>query len=118
MFPNVKLAWLDMQAMTLMLPRQPDCPDRKSEAKSTLEGKLDCMSLNGYGSTARDNVDLNRCAAAVVIAKRHALVSLFASPWTAHQVGTTGHIFDVLRALVSAVLWEHSLDHQDFVVHG
>ena len=49
-----------MQAMGLMLPRQPDCPDRKSQAKSTLEGKLDCMSLNGYGNTARDNVDLNR----------------------------------------------------------
>lgn len=48
------------QAMGLMLPRSGDCPE--GQAKSTLEGKLDCMSLNGYGSTARENVDLNRCA--------------------------------------------------------
>ena len=103
----------DMQAMTLMLPRQPDCPDRKSEAKSTLEGKLDCMSLNGYGSTARDNVDLNRCTCVVVFAERHALG--FFTAWTVHQVGTTGHRFDVLCALVSAVLWKHSLDTQDLL---
>ena len=46
----------------MMLPRQPDCPDQvnKGEAKSSLEGKLDCMSLSGYGSVAKDNVDLNR----------------------------------------------------------
>ena len=40
-----------------MLPR---CPDNASQAKSSLEGKLDCMSLNGYSYTARENVDLNR----------------------------------------------------------
>lgn len=40
-----------------MLPR---CPDNPSQAKSSLEGKLDCMSLNGYSYTARENVDLNR----------------------------------------------------------
>lgn len=45
---------LNMQAMRLMLPR---CPE--SQAKSGLEGKLDCMSLNGYSHTARENVDLN-----------------------------------------------------------
>ena len=46
----------------MMLPRQPDCPDQvnRGEAKSSLEGKLDCMSLSGYGSVAKDNVDLNR----------------------------------------------------------
>ena len=47
-----------VQAMRLMLPRSGDCPE--SQAKSSLEGKLNCMSLNGYGSTARENVDLNR----------------------------------------------------------
>ena len=47
-----------------MLPR---CPDNASQAKSSLEGKLDCMSLNGYSYTARENVDLNRyCAASAV----------------------------------------------------
>lgn len=50
-----------MQAMGLMLPR---CPDNTSQAKSSLEGKLDCMSLNGYSYTARENVDLNRYHAA------------------------------------------------------
>ena len=44
-----------VQAMGLMLPRSPDSAD-----KSGLQGKLDSMSLNGYGSTARENVDLNR----------------------------------------------------------
>ena len=47
-----------VQAMNLMLPPSGDCPE--SQGKSSLEGKLDCMSLNGYGSTARENVDLNR----------------------------------------------------------
>ncbi|KAA6417573.1 MAG: hypothetical protein FRX49_12448 [Trebouxia sp. A1-2] len=47
---------LNMQAMGLMLPR---CPENASQAKSSLEGKLDCMSLNGYSYTARENVDLN-----------------------------------------------------------
>ena len=51
-----------------MLPR---CPD--STAKSTLEGRLDCMSLHGYDSVARENVDLNRYAAACrhIIWQRH-----------------------------------------------
>ena len=43
-----------------MLPRSGDCPENR--AKSSLEGKLDCMSLNGYGTCARENVDLNRCS--------------------------------------------------------
>ena len=47
-----------LQAMGLMLPRSGDCPENR--AKSSLEGKLDCMSLNGYGTCARENVDLNR----------------------------------------------------------
>ena len=49
-----------LQAMGLMLPR---CQDSTNQAKSSLEGKLDCMSLNGYGYTARENVDLNRYVA-------------------------------------------------------
>ncbi len=47
-----------------MLPR---CPDNASQAKSSLEGKLDCMSLNGYSYTARENVDLNRYYAASAV---------------------------------------------------
>ena len=50
--------------MGLMLPR---CPDNASQAKSSLEGKLDCMSLNGYSYTARENVDLNRYYAASAV---------------------------------------------------
>lgn len=41
-----------------MLPQLGDSPE--SQAKSSLEGKLDCMGLNGYGTTARENVELNR----------------------------------------------------------
>ncbi len=52
---GIMLSNLFAQAMGLMLPR---CPE--SQAKSSLEGKLDCMSLNGYSYTARENVDLNR----------------------------------------------------------
>lgn len=41
-----------------MLPQSGDSPE--SQAELSLEGKLDCMSLNGYGTTARANVELNR----------------------------------------------------------
>lgn len=42
-----------------MLPQQSgDSPE--NQAESSLEGKLDCMGLDGYGTTARENVELNR----------------------------------------------------------
>lgn len=76
-----------IQAMGLMLPRSGDCPE--GQAKSSLEGKLDCMSLNGYGSTARENVDLNRCAELALSAVQSSTVSQHASgPPAQHLLST------------------------------